>query len=74
MTVPWPTVLGIPAPRKGEEADERPLRYRAWFWLYKTVRVTRHRFGRCDWRTISAYPGPRFDKCDWCGATRKVQP
>jgi hypothetical protein len=56
-----PTALLIPSPWSGDEYDPIPRTYRAWFWLYRTTRVLRHRIGLHDW-----LPG----RCSWCGKRR----
>lgn len=59
-----PTALGIPCPWSGDENDPTPRRYWAWFWLYRTTRVLRHRIGLHDFQWIHALNARR---CTWCG-------
>ena len=40
-----PSVFGWRSPWSGSEADPITWRYRLWYRLYRSVRVTKHRFG-----------------------------
>jgi hypothetical protein len=69
MKTPGPTALLIPCPWSGDENDPAGMSYRLWFWLYRTTRVLRHRFGAHDWR--HEVTGSGMKRCTWCGARRR---
>lgn len=65
-----PTALLIPSPWSGDENDPAGVAYAAWYRLYRTTRIVRHRLGLHDWRPVWIETGRKFRKCDWCGARR----
>lgn len=75
------TALRIPSPWSGDERDPIPRLYWAWFALYRTTRIVRHRFGAHDWEFVYADPIHTTEKvlqfgflrCSWCGAVKHEQ-
>lgn len=61
------TALLIPCPWSGDENDSTPLRYWAWFWLYKHTRRLRHKLGLHDYESLGVINCLR---CTWCGKTK----
>lgn len=66
-----PTILWvIPAPDPTSTRFPNVLYYLAWWPVYRTIRVVRHRLGLHDWRMVSTVHYHDWRKCDWCGAGR----
>lgn len=59
------TVLGIPCPWSGND-EHTPLAYRAWYRLYRTTRVLRHKLRLHDWHPQTVWD-PKRKCCTWCG-------
>lgn len=64
------TALLIPCPWSGDESDPIGWTYRAWYRLYRTSRVARHKLGLHDWRYPPAFSGGRH--CTWCGNRQNI--